>query len=599
VTAIGGLRISARSPAPSAGAALCALGAWWFVAGRARAVRQDLADAAGWIAAHRAPITVATGGIAGAIAIAYGSYSAAGSDASGYLSQAVMLWSRHLTWAEPLMAIAAWPDAATTLAPLGWRAAPQPGWQVPTYAVGLPLLMASLHAAGGILAASLLGPVSLVLAVWTTSALAGRLAGPHAAIIAALWLATSPVALIEAMQPMSDVPVTAAWLGCWLLVLPAASSPATSRSRSFGAGVVAGLAILIRPNLAPLAALPAVWLASSSRVVERISDNAKADHRPSTAVWGPFLRNGPFGSRSYIPLDREIRGAILRTAIFSAPVVIAGLVVAYLQWRYFGSPFRSGYGTAAEIYAIANLAPNAMLYTRWLIDTHGPWLLLAPAAAFLPGGRTLRWLLGFAALIVLAYLLYAVFEVWTYLRFLLPALAIAMIAVAAMAAAIIGRLPPAARAPVLAVLVLALAAANIHAARSRGVFRFAAYQSRAALAGRYLESALPPKTVVIAGEQSGAIRYYTGRSIVRWDFIEAGSLDRAIDQLAGAGYDLWIALDAWEEELFRQKFPATRAARLDWPPRVEAGSELLTRAWRIADREPFMRGERVITDRLR
>lgn len=153
------VRVSARSPQPTAVAAGAALGAWLFLAARARALCEDLTS------------------------------------------------------------VQSWPDAVQTVAPLGWRAASDPNYQVPTYAVGLPMLMAPLHAAGGLIAALLIVPVSFALAVWATGVLALRIAGPLAAILAALWLATSPVALIEAMQPMSDVPVTAAWLMCWLILL--------------------------------------------------------------------------------------------------------------------------------------------------------------------------------------------------------------------------------------------------------------------------------------------------------------------------------------------------------------------------------------------
>ncbi|MGH9174743.1 MAG: hypothetical protein ACRD1H_10305, partial [Vicinamibacterales bacterium] len=136
-------------------------------------------------------------------------------------------------------------------------------------------------------------------------------------------------------------------------------------------------------------------------------------------------------------------------------------------------------------------------------------------------------------------------------------------------------------------------------ARSHGVFRLADGQARASLAGRYLDGALPARSVVIAGEQSGAVRYYTGRSIVRWDLLAADVLDDVVEQLTAHGYAVWIALDAWEEESFRRKFPRAAVAALDWPPRVEAGIGVVTRARRVRDREPYMRGEHIVTDRLR
>jgi hypothetical protein len=140
---------------------------------------------------------------------------------------------------------------------------------------------------------------------------------------------------------------------------------------------------------------------------------------------------------------------------------------------------------------------------------------------------------------------------------------------------------------------------NLNAAQSHGVFRLAAQQSRAALAGRYLAASVPARGVLVAGEQSGSTRYYTGRSIVRWDFATPEALSASLDQLSREGYEIWIALDTWEEEPFRKKFAGIIAVALDWPPRVEAGTELIMRAWRLRDREPFMRGENYVTDRLR
>ena len=163
------------------------------------------------------------------------------------------------------------------------------------------------------------------------------------------------------------------------------------------------------------------------------------------------------GAASAVPADRRIGVRRSECAVaapaFSIPIVAAGLAIAYLQRRWFGSALRSGYGTAQEIYSRSNFAPNAALYTKWLVDTHGPWLLAAPVACLWPGVTTLgrarlsalRWLLLFAALVCAAYLFYSVFETWTYLRFLLPAMAIAMIAVAALVLRALARRARAAR----------------------------------------------------------------------------------------------------------------------------------------------------------
>jgi len=387
-------------------------------------------------------------------------------------------------------------------------------------------------------------------------------------------LATLPVQLFESIQPMSDVPVTAAWLGCWWYVAARAEKPARPFSNNaisfdmragpfpentaMAAGVAAGLAVLIRPNLAPLAAVPAVLLWRRSAGLTR-----------TPTLW------------------------------FALPVAAAGVVVAYLHWRWFGSPLRSGYGSVSEIYSLSNIAPNLRLYFQWLLDTNGAWLLAAPLALTLRGGRVLRWLLAFAALVCVAYFVYGTFEIWTYLRFLLPALAIACIATSVVVAIGLRALPATARGLFMIALTLAVAALQIRTARELDVFTLAARQARAVVAGRYLASVLPERAALITGEQSGAMRYYTGRSIVRWDFLDAGSLLHVERRLAEAGRDVWIVLDDWEVALYREKFKSTAHAGLDWPAALDAGSTARTQAWRLRDRAPFLRGERVVTDRVR
>jgi hypothetical protein len=555
VATIGDMRVSARSPAAAAVTALTAAAAWLMMAVRARAVRADLTAAEVWLARRSHAIVLIVAGLAAAVAVHHQTFSAAGADASGYLSQAAMLAEGRLTRHEPLGAIANWPDPGPTLVPLGWRATADPSTQVPTYAVGLPLLMAPLHAVGGPLLASLIGPLALALAVWAAARLAQAVAGPPAAILASIWLATSPVALVAAVQPMSDMPATAAWLLCLALVVMVTARTAPSLWPSCVAGCAAAVAVLIRPNIAPVAAIPMLMLLASRR-----------------------------------------RAA---AAAFAAPVLIGGAIVAFVQWRWFGSPLRSGYGTAAEIYAPSNVAPNARLYAGWLIDTHGPWLLAAPFAVAVAAGRTVWWLLAFAAAIVAAYLVYAVFEVWTYLRFLLPALALAMVCVSAATAALLARVPAPVRLVAVAGVALTVGAMQIRSARSHDVFDTADRHARAALAGRYLASALPERSIVIAGEQSGAVRYYTGRSILRWEAMTPAVLAAASARAADAGYEVWIALDEWEEDLVRRKFSSIDAGRLDWPPLLEAGTLMRTRAWRLRDREAFLRDGSAHTDLVR
>jgi hypothetical protein len=116
---------------------------------------------------------------------------------------------------------------------------------------------------------------------------------------------------------------------------------------------------------------------------------------------------------------------------------------------------------------------------------------------------------------------------------------------------------------------------------------------------RYLDSALPPHAVVLAGEQSGAVRFDTGRSIVRWEAASPDDLARVLSLLEAGSRPVWVVLDAWEEPLVRAKFGGLDAAALDWPPVVDAGDAHRTRAWSLADRAGYLKGARINTDRLR
>jgi 4-amino-4-deoxy-L-arabinose transferase-like glycosyltransferase len=412
---------------------------------------------------------------------------------------------------------------------------------------------------GGTIASGLVVCLSAALAVWWTGRLAQTLAGGAAGVLAAVALASVPVMLFQSMQPMSDVPVTAAWLATWWWVYQSGED-ATDRGsrRALVAGVAAGIAVLVRPNLAPLAAVPALYL------------------------W-----------------RRRSRSGARRLIAFAIPVALAGIAIAWLQWHWFGSPLRSGYGTAAEIYSTHNIGTNLRLYSGWLFETSGGWLLLGGAGVFLPARPALAWLLAFAGLVVFAYLIYGPFEAWPYLRFVLPAVAMLCVGAAAVVGFVVRRLPATWQFPLLFGLMLAVGALQIARAREIGVFRVASSHARAVLAGHYLGAAAPVNAVLLTGEQSGAMRYYTGRTIVRWDFLVAEELPLVAERLQESKYELWIVLDDWEVALFRDKFRSLPSGALDWPPSAEARGIGRTQVWRLQDRAPFMTGSRVVTDWLR
>jgi hypothetical protein len=537
-----------RSPLPIALLALINLAIWFLSARKDSALSLDFGSA--WQTLHRHSIIVVGIALASTtIAAVFSTRSAAGADASGYLSQAEM-WTVP-TWAnyEPLARVLAdFDDWLTT--PLGWKPAHrpdrsdayEPGRQSPTYPPGLPLLMAVPHAVAGINGASAVVIVSAGIATVATALLASQLGGSIAALIAAVLLAFTPVFIHQSIQPMSDVPVTAAWMMCFMLLAP--------RGASFDApaGIACALAVLIRPNLAPLALVPL------------------------------FLAR--------------------RKLVFVIPVAIAGIFLAVMQWLWYGSPLRSGYGSAEELFAISDIAPNASRYFTWLAATAPVLFFSVFGFIRLRRDRTTQALFAFVVLVIGSYLVYAVFDDWSYLRFLLPAMAVLAIYAAVELAAWLERWPIAWRAPILFLLLLGVTAYSLLTARSHHTFKLADQLRRVSRVGDFVNGGVPPEAVILAGEQSGSMRYYTHRSILRWEAATPEALGSAITTLEQKGLPVYVVLDAWENEPFRKKFATVPAVSLDWPPVLEAGTSHRTRLWRLSDRARFSRGEPLNITRL-
>jgi hypothetical protein len=539
-TTVGGLRISARSPLPIAFLAFTNAAMWFLAARRAKSLGADLESAWKFFERH-SKIVVAIALSSAVVSAVFATRSAAGADASGYVSESAMLAGGRLSYVDELSDLARGHDPYLT-SPLGWRPAAN-GRQSPTYPPGLPLVMAIPHAIAGVNGASAIVIGSAAVAVIATALIAFTLAGNSiAAVIAAVLLAFSPIFTYQSIQPMSDVPVTAAWMVCFLLLVRRGAS------LNAPAGIACALAVLIRPNLAPLAVVP--LLLARNRIA------------------------------------------------FSIPVAIAGLGLAVLQWHWYGSPLRSGYGSTEELFSAANILPNASRYARWLLAT-APVLLMSVFGFFrLRTDRRSQALLAFAVLVVGAYLIYAIFDDWLYLRFLLPAMAVLAVFAAVELAAWIERWPIAVRAPLLFTLLLIVTAHGLWVARSLDTFRLADQLRRVSQVADYINADVPPSAVILSGEQSGAMRYYTDRPILRWEAATPEALSAAVATLEQSRRPVYIVLDAWEHAPFRAKFPTLPVGALDWPPMLDAGTSHRTQLWKVSDRDKFQRGEHLSTIRL-
>ena len=564
----GGGLLRVHRPWPLLGAALLAAVAAALAAARSggvgtlmcdtRAVWAGRSCVAPWIAACAASAPLVVG-------FAWGTWSAGSADAYGYVSQALSWTHGELRSQQPLAAAVPWRNAEWTLSPLGYRPATGPGAIVPTYPPGLPLSMAAAAAMAGPSAVFWIVPFAGAAAVWLTFLLGRRIAGDAGGATAAVLLAASPIFLYQLVQPMSDVPVTAWWLGAVLCV--AIGRPAL-------AGTCAAAAVLTRPNLAPLA----IWLSA-----------------------GVALRS--------FRHTRSPSGALRALTAFVVPLAVTTGFLLWLNDYWYGTPLGSGYGSAGALFALANVPINITRYPRWLLETQTPVVvtgLLAPVAAWVArpdaaGGSRGRgpatlFALGFIALVFGSYLPYSPFDEWWYLRFLLPGLPLLLILTSAVLLGLAERIPAWLRVPVVALALTALATHYVATARDRQVFELHEVESRYVAAGTYAARHLPAGAVLLSVQESGSLRLYGGRTTIRFDYLDPQGLDAAVQYLQQAGYQPYFALEAWEETQFRDRFSqASGLGRLDWPPVAEVGHPVNVRFYDPRDRQRFLDGDTVKT----
>jgi hypothetical protein len=401
-------------------------------------------------------------------------------------------------------------------------------------------------------------PLFGALLVWSVYVLGSRF-GRRVGLASGLLVACSPAFLFQLVQPMSDVPAAALW------VLALACATGSRPHAPVTAGFATSVAILMRPNLLPLG-----------------------------ITIGAFLIARGFASR---------RGTS-PAAIFALASVPGCLAVAIIQQLFYGSPFRSGYGSLDTLFSAANVAPNAARYFEWMWQSHTPAWLLALAAPFVLPGWLTALLLTFAIVNVACYLPYVVFNDWWYLRFMLPAIAVLLVLTAATIDSIVARALSArevdssrthrVRTALLSTLTVAMCFFFIREAGARSVFDLPRLESRYERAGRYVDQRLPDTALVITSWESGSIRFYSNRTTLVWDALDPAWLDRAIAFSRTRGLEPYLLFERWEEPLFRQRFAGSGVGALDWPPAAEIAGQV--RIYRPEDRDRYLKGEGTPTE---
>lgn len=491
-------------------------------------------------------LTAALVGVAGLV---YGTWAAGSADSFGYISQAALWLKGDLIVRHPLAGAVPWPYAEWSFSPLGYRPGPAPGQIVPTYPVGLPIVMAGFQAIGGPLAVYFVVPMFGVLVIAATARLATHFESPLAGAAAALCLASSPTFLFSLMWPMSDVPAAALWT---LAIVGAAGAGIPS---AIGAGAAAGLAVLTRPNLVLVAVAPACYL-----------------------LWRVYAA----------PQTRRV--AWTRFLIVCALTTMGCLGVAAVHTWLYGSPLSTGYGHVSQIYALSHAPTAAAGFALRPLGLE-PALVVLSAAGILwqigsPGRpRAIAWLaIGAIALVLVSYTFYMSFAEWWYLRLLLPvwpaAAAFAGVAIVRLADRVAARWRTAAA---LGLILLVVGLGGREAIR-RGVFTLRVLESRYETVARFVQRALPANAVFFAYQESGSLRFYADRLIVRFDLLSEHRLDQAIDTLRALGYRPYIVVEQQDEDVFKVRFNhLSPLSRLDWPPIAELDGPVRVRIFDPAD----------------
>lgn len=283
-------------------------------------------------------------------------------------------------------------------------------------------------------------------------------------------------------------------------------------------GSATGLALMTRPNLIALVAPMAVLVAHGA---------ADARSRMTRVLW------------------------------WAIPVTAGAVAVAAVNAVLYGSPLQSGYGSLEALYSPRNTWPNLVQFTTWMLQTQTPFIFLALF------GRSwyARWCVAFAACVLACYVWYVPFDNWTYLRFLLPAFPMLLVAAAETVVTVVRRYGLPNGLVLAAVLVLVC----VGTWQGRAAFSLGRIEARYRVAADVVRT-LPPDAVVISNLHSGSLRSYANRMTLRYEWLGADEYPGALRTLRDHGHPLYALLDGAEVEEFRRRYQ--RVADLSWMDRL-------------------------------
>jgi hypothetical protein len=438
----------------------------------------------------------------GLILVHYSAPYAAGSDSSGYLNSARLLSQGNLS--VPMRQVPGLnPETLSiyTYCPLGFNPRPDYATLVPSYSIGLPLLLAFVAQGVGWNLGPLLAMVLHALfGLWLVYRL-GRELGlePGWAWVGPLLLAASPLYIYMSLVVMSDVPatvwVTAAVLAAW-------------KSRE-------------RPGLAALAG------ASLSLAL--------------------LLR--PTDLLAFIPMAIALGFSMRRWLLLAAGGLPGAIILGVVNHVAYGRFLTTGYGDLSTLFSARNVPMTMVHYAVWMPALFTPLVVIAVG---LPALRPVRlravavlaaWVFAFFAF----YLFYdCTHESWWYLRFILPATPPLLVAALLVGRAAAERLRLTPRAWWLGLAVL-LAVVSGSAWFRHFDLSFTRSNERCYPdSTAWMRSHLPANAVVASMQTSGALLYYTDFTFFRWDMVSPADFQRIATACAAAGRPLYASLYPFE-----------------------------------------------------
>ncbi|HYE73147.1 MAG TPA: hypothetical protein VEF04_07450, partial [Blastocatellia bacterium] len=237
--------------------------------------------------------------------------------------------------------------------------------------------------------------------------------------------------------------------------------------------------------------------------------------------------------------------------------VLGGVPLAIIFFTFnriaYGNFMQTGYGSI-ELYNSVrrgNIVINFKNYLSWLADGMSPLVLIGWLATVID--RQISWrerglLFTWFGAFFLFYCFYEPYHAWWFSRFLLPgipALILGTLLVLQHTGEWIARRFEMPLRLVLSILSIALLAIvfgyAVQNIRREYVLNIGIDQYVHSRSCRWADGQMPDRSLVIAMEMSGALKYYSNRSVLRWDFVQPDQWQTLTARAAEKGYR-WYAL---------------------------------------------------------